>query len=594
MVCRFKSCLGHHLTDYAKYGVIFVDWTDVGARWRKMQDASIVSVQHSKIANYYCGAGRKCDIIVSRMGKIAKYLNQLIVGNVFDTPEILEVYATDRSALKVKPKFVAFPESTEDIRKLMRFFNQIASKEIPASVTVRGAGRDEGGADLASGLVLSMEKLNRMLEIDPRERLVRVQAGITLKELNTALSVSGLTIPVGGHDNDTIGGLISNVPVDSYAGKYGGIMNYVERLEVVLANGECLQTARLKKYAVAKKAVEKSLEGDIYRKMAKLLKKNEDYIAELAEKRPGLAGYPAITKVAYRETMDLAPMFFGAQGTLGVISEVILRAVPIRKRPVRAVATFKDLTMAIDFMDEVRALKPREINLYDLKIVQEARESGKNLDGVIRRIEDGFVVFMTFDEKQNYCLKRLAAMRDSLPRTVKFNLEAPGNRMTLNEFENSLASYLNLVKNGERVPILTDFYLPERNLERFLKDLKVLGDKLELDLALYGSYATGIYSLRPKFNLEDADFNKKAATFLRAGAYIIDRQEGVLAGGTPEGRLKAVVTNDAMVEAERNLYEEIKQIFDQNGILNPDVKLGASSKFTLTHFRETNVPKLAI
>ena len=85
------------------------------------------------------------------MGKITKYLNQLIIGNVFDSPEILDMYAVDRSVLKVKPKFVAFPESTEDIRQLMRFFNQIAAKEIPVSVTVRGAGLDEGGADFLAG-----------------------------------------------------------------------------------------------------------------------------------------------------------------------------------------------------------------------------------------------------------------------------------------------------------------------------------------------------------------------------------------------------------------------------------------------------------
>ena len=77
------------------------------------------------------------------MGKIAKYLNQLTVGNVFDTPEILEEYATDRSALKIKPKFVAFPESTDDVRKLMRFFNQLAAKDIKVAVTARGAGTSD-------------------------------------------------------------------------------------------------------------------------------------------------------------------------------------------------------------------------------------------------------------------------------------------------------------------------------------------------------------------------------------------------------------------------------------------------------------------
>ena len=100
--------------------------------------------------------------------------------------------------------------------------------------------------------------------------------------------------------------------------------------------------------------------------------------------------------------------------------------------------------------------------------------------------------------------------------------------------------------------------------------------------------------MRPKFDLEDDDFNKKATTFLKAGAFVIDRQGGELAGGAPEGRLKAIITNIKLPEAELSLYNEIKDIFDPSGVLNPDVKLGANSKFTLTHFRDTNQPKIMI
>ena len=131
------------------------------------------------------------------MGKIARYLNQLIIGNVFDSPEILEAYSTDRSILKIKPKAVALPESTEDVQKLMRFCHQLATKDIKFSATVRGSGLDEMGADISNELIISTEKLNKLLESDKRERLVRVQSGITLRELNTALSVNGLTIPIG-------------------------------------------------------------------------------------------------------------------------------------------------------------------------------------------------------------------------------------------------------------------------------------------------------------------------------------------------------------------------------------------------------------
>lgn len=532
--------------------------------------------------------------MINSMGKIAKYLNQLMVGNVFDNPEVLEAYATDGSALKIKPKFVAFPESTDDIRKLLRFFNQLAAKDIPVAVTVRGAGCDKTGAAIGNGVIVSTEKMNNLLEIDPRERLVHVQAGITLKELNTALSVSGLTIPIDGHENETIGGLIANNAADSYAGKYGGIENFVQRIEVVLANGDCLQTDRLRKYAVAKKAAEKTTEGVIYRKIAKILHDKHDLIYGIPANRFVLAGYPGIAEVEERETTDLMPLFFCAQGTLGIITEVILKAAPMKEKPQRVIATFREIRDAIKYMREVKSMGPEKLDLYDLKIVREARETGKNLDGVIRKLEDGFVVYTSFAERASWQLKKIQALKEKLPRSAKFVFEAAENQTPLNEFENSLVNYLSYVKNGERVPILTDFYLPYYNLESFLQDLEILASKLELDLALFGSFATGIYSLRPKFDLEAEDYRKKATTFLRAGAYVINRQGGKITGGTPEGRVKAVVAEAETNEAEKKLYAEIKQIFDPNNIMNPNVKLGADSKFTLTHFRDVNQPKIML
>ncbi len=528
------------------------------------------------------------------MGKIAKYLNQLVVGNVFDEQEVLDYYSTDNSALKIKPRFVAFPESTDDIQKLLKFFNQLTAKEINVPITIRGSGSDDTGACLGSGLIISTKKLNRMLEIDPRGRLVRVQSGITLKELNTALSVSGLTIPIDGKDNETIGGLISNCPTDKSAGKYGGIINFVDRIEVVLANGECIATNRFRRYAVAKKAVEKTLEGEIYRKLPKIIDTNEKTIQDIEKRAKDMSGYPKIVEVYKRDVLDLMPLFFGAQGTLGVISEVILRAVPLKSKPVRIVATFKDFKKAKKFLDFMDELTPKRLELYDLKIIMRAKATGKNLDGVIKKLEDGYVVFVSFDEKGNNNLKKVMARRDEFPRNARFLFESDENRSIIDELENSLTTYLTYVKDGERVPILTNFYLPAWNIESFLDDLKVLGEKLQLDLALYGSYASSIYHLRPIFNLEDDSFNKKATTFLKAGAYIIGRQGGQLAGGTPEGRLKAVVTNADMPEAEVKLYNEIKNLFDKNGILNPEIKLGASSKYTLTHFRSTNSPKIML
>ena len=528
------------------------------------------------------------------MSKIARYLNQLTVGNVFDAPDVLEVYSTDRSALKIRPKFVALPESTEDMRKLVRFCYQLASKDIKIPVTVRGSGLDEMGADLSNGLVISTEKLNRLLESDRRERLVRVQAGITLKELNTALSVNGLTIPVGGHDNETIGGLISNCPSDVYAGKYGGIMNYVERLEVVLPNGDILQTNRLNKRGIARKSKEKTLEGGLYRKMPSVVRTNEDLIKSIRQDNTGSAGYPTIAQAVKGHTLDLMPLFFGAQGTLGIISEVIMRAVPIKKQPRRVVATFEDFAMAQKFLDLANSFKPKELNLYDIRIIKTAEETGKRLSEITRKMSDGFVVFARFDDKSKSCLRKIASIKKMLPKSTQLIVESPKTEHALNEFENSLVSFLNHTRSGERVPLLTDFYLPARNLQNFMSDMQILSKSLKLDLALYGSYSTSNYSLRPKFNIEEKDFNKRAVAFLRAGAFVINRQGGSLTGGSPEGRVKAVVTNEEMLENERNLYLAIKAVFDRYDIMNPNVKLGANARFTITHFRTTGSAKIVI
>ena len=535
-----------------------------------------------------------CAIILSGMGKIARYLNELIIGNVFDTPEILESYAVDRSVVQIKPKAVALPESTEDLSKLMRFCTQLAIKDIKVPVSVWGSGLDEMGADVGEGIIISTEKLNRLMEADRRERLVRVQAGITLKELNTALSMYGLTVPVGGRENETVGGLISNCPSDIYAGKYGGIMNFVERIEVVLPSGDILQTNRQNTKGLARVMQDKTVEGRLYRKVTDLIKNNAELIQDIKKTGHGSAGYATIAQVERKGTVDLMPLFFGAQGTLGVISEVILRAVPMCGKSARVVATFKDFVGAQKFLDFLNELKPCQLDVYDIEIIQAAKKYGKKLSAVSDRAEMGFVVFAKFDHKVNSCLKKIKSIKLVLPRTAQLVMESPENQAKLDEFENSLTSFLNQVRTGERVPMVIDFYLPSENILKFLDDLSVVEKSLKMELRLFGSYAASNYNLRPKFNLEDEDFAKKALSFIRACNFIIERQGGSITGGSPEGRVKAIVTNTSMSEKEKALYGEIKKIFDPREILNADVKLGADAKYTVKHFRTSNSSKTVL
>lgn len=509
------------------------------------------------------------------MGKIARYLNQLTTGDVFDAPEVLEAYSTDRSVLKIRPKLVALPESTDDVRKLMRFSSQLLSKGIKLPVTVRGSGLDEMGADLGNGLIISTEKLNRLLESDKRERLVRVQAGITLRELNTALSVNGLTIPVEGHDNETIGGLISN----------GELANFVERMEVVLPSGDILQTARISRRTAAKRAREKTNEGRIYSKMLQTLKKNEALIKVLKNNVPSLAGYHNVVKILHKSSLDFLPLFFGAEGTLGVITEVILRTAPIQKDVKCVAATFKDYAGAEKFLELAKSLKPMVLDIYDFGAIKIAEESGKKPNDITKKMNKGLVVLVKFDGKSSAKIRKLAHFDKKMPRGGKLTIESNKTAAALKELESALMSFVSYTKIKDATPLMVGFSIPEKSLVNFAHDLKFLEDKLKLDLVLYGSYKENNYSLSPKFDMKNEDSRKKAISFLRASAYIIKRQGGVIASGVPEGRVKALVINDELTEAEKNLYVSIKNAFDRQGILNPGVKTDQDVRFTIRHFR---------
>ena len=529
------------------------------------------------------------------MSKITKYLNQLIVGNVYDSPEITDFYSTDRSALKITPKLVAFPESTTDIRKLLRFFDNLATKDINIGIAVRGSGLDELGADLTDGLVVSTEKLNHLMEIDTRERLVRVQAGITLKELNTALSISGLTLPIKANENETIGSLIATAARDGYANKYGGIMEYVERAEVVLANGECIQTGRLSKYAVAKKTAGKTLEGNIYREIYKL---TETHVPTLNTIKTApvksMAGYPNAIFVNKKDTIDLLPLLFGSEGTLCIISEVILKIVPLHKSRIRVITTFPKLSLALKFLELTNNLKPCELSITDIRILKQAEEAGKNLSDITRKLEEGYAIFASFDEKISYISHKFDAVSKSLSRSSKIFIEDNDNKQLFDEFENTIPNYLNLKEKGERVSLLSNFSMPAAELPAFIDELAELEKTIKLDLPIYGSYTNNIYSLRPSFDITDKDYPKRACEFLSLGSSIIVKHNGSLTGGSPEGRIKALITNRHLGDAEKELYQSIKTAFDPHGILSPSVKLGANTNFTVHHFRTTPSSKLVL
>ncbi|MBR5621071.1 FAD-binding oxidoreductase [Candidatus Saccharibacteria bacterium] len=522
------------------------------------------------------------------MNKIATYLNQHIIGNVFDSAQILEAYATDRSALKIIPRMVAIPENTSDVKKIVRFIDQLAKKSIHIPITVRGSGLDKTGADLGSGLIISTEHLNNILEIDDRARLVRVQAGVTLGQLNSALALYGLTVPILADPRETIGALISNFTTDPAAGKYNGIYYHVDCLEAVMSNGDLLQTSRFSRRHLSRKTELTSFEGEIYRKIDELIDKNSELVAELGNRSTiDASGYQMVSQVV-REPMksfDLLPLFYAAQGSLGVITEVILNCEVLQPKNRHFIAAFQSIGAAESYIQEIMPLAPEVLDLYDARMFQAVADHGKDPSLFSPKFYKGYFVLARFDDKARKCNQKLRKCLKLLPENAAAVIETDDNSTDFQRFYSAITSYLNNDVRGERVAITDDFYVPSDHLANFLTDLRELEKTYNQELPVFGSFSTSNYSVRPDIQLNSVTGRQMVLKFVKDLDSLLREHGGSITGGTPEGRLKAMVTNENLSDPEKVLYGEIKNIFDPESILNPEVKLGEINSVTVRHLR---------
>lgn len=524
---------------------------------------------------------------MGELSKLAKYLNQHISGNVFDRPSICAEYATDRSILTASPRLVAFPETTDDVRRLVLFSDQLALRSFRLPLTMRGTGIDKTGAAITDGMIISTERMNQIEEVDLRGRLIRVQPGMTLGALNAALGLQGLCLPINYDPRSTIGGLIANCPTDDASDRRGGIFQYVERAEVVLANGEIVQFAPYHARSILAKIESGSPEGELYRRIDQLLDQYGDTIVNRSMRPFDAAGYANITRIKHGNYTSLLPLLFASQGTLGLVTDVILRVEVVRPSTRRLAVIVRDQKTLLRFLSETNELNPYTLKLFDLKILETAATYG-NWPDLLRHDEgEGWLVIVSFNDRRYRTERKLQHCRESLSPNEPLVIETPENSDEFAEFESALLSFLNDGLDGERTPVVDDVYIPRYKLEDYFAGLKTLEMTLGLNLPVFGSYATSNYNVRPEIDCTSMDGRRQIITFLRHYSRLVQSCDGSLTGGSPEGRVKTLSIAQAFSDEERELYHAIKDAFDPHHILNPDVKMGAELKNTIRHLRTT-------
>ncbi|MBX4201976.1 FAD-binding oxidoreductase, partial [Candidatus Saccharibacteria bacterium] len=516
------------------------------------------------------------------MSKIAHYLQEHLVGEVTDSLEVRRYFSRDASILEIMPSVIIYPANENDVRKTARFSWQLAQRSKLLPITARGGGTDTSGAAIGSGIVMSFTAhMNRILALDPKKEFVTVEPGITFQGLQQTLYTHGLFIPPASATSGyaTVGGGLANNSISEKSVKYGDMLQYAEKLSVVLSNGEAIETGRISKRELNKKMGLATLEGEIYRQIDKLIEENQQLIQnETKQLRTpnNRAGYN-IFSVKKKGSFDLTPLFLGSQGSLGIITEATLRLERHNPLAELAVISLPDLASLHDILPRILKLKPSVCEMINKAAVHQImRLNPSQLKGVVDHPNDAIHLIIEFDDGKE------AAQKKGIKSLIKLVGQSSGHwlvassqdeRDKINKFRQSISTlYWESRGGGIALPVAEDVSVPIDRLVDFLDQAQKVYAANNLVPAMWGHAGDGVIRMQPVLDLSQVGDRQKlfkVSDFIYKTAVTMG---GSISGSAGDGRVRAPYLGHVYGPEMHKLMLQIKRAFDPYGILNRGVK----------------------
>ena len=439
------------------------------------------------------------------------------VENVLTSQEDLIPYSFDgTAALQKMPGCVAFVQNTDQVSQVLKQANQ---SRVP--VVTRGSGTGLSGGSLPSAdcIVLCTVKMDKLLELDRANLTLLVEPGITTLAVADAAVAAGLFYPPdpGSMKISTIGGNVAENSGGLRGLKYGVTRNYVMGLEVVLPDGEIMW--------LGNKCVK------------------------------DVAGY------------SLKDVFIGSEGTLGVITQVLLRLIPKPQAKKTMVATFSQMDHAADAVSAIIAAQiiPCTLEFLDrmtIHCVEDFAKIGLPLDceALLLMETDGHPVVVDEEAAQ---MEKICRERGCLEVRVAKD-EAEGNKLA-----SARRSAFSALARVAPTTILEDATVPRSELAKMIRFVEAIAKKYRLRIGTFGHMGDG--NLHPTF-LTDERNHDEMHRVEEAFKEIFD--EAIRLGGTITGEHGIGLAKKSFLPkfagaAQMRVMRELRRALDPAGILNP-------------------------
>ena len=499
-----------------------------------------------------------------------------ILGNdkVKDDAPTLRAYAVDASIYRITPQVVVFPESERDIEQVLGF---AVERSIP--LTTRAAGTNLTGSAIGSGIVLDVSRLNRIIELNREEKLVRIQPGIILNELNKQLAPSGLMFgpdPSSG-DMCKLGGMLANNSSGPHTLRYGSVKDNVLSMRVCLESGGWLTAGVAHKESHKCRQIFDRFTG--LEAVVNLVDKHRDLIQS---KRPHVsknsAGYNLFDVAAGLENgvIDFPKLFVGSEGTLGIFSEATIQLVDRPRATVTGMIHFRHLEEMGESVSHLLKLDPLALEVMD----------GNTLDLIGRKqyhIPDDAAATLLIEFDQVGDHGGISQLKEACQR---YRLSSDPVIATDPEQQEELwkarkALYPTLYRyDAKKKPInyVDDVVVASEQIGDLIRYLDGVFGEAKVPLVIFGHIGNGNAHIVPLLDLNDkGDFKRMVETYYEVHQTILDRFDGSICGEHGDGRVRAEMVKRMFGEELYELFVQVKQTLDPAGVLNPGVKITETS-----------------
>jgi glycolate oxidase len=438
-------------------------------------------------------------------------------GYVHDAPSEIISYSYDGTFQQRRPDLAISPASTEEVARIMR----IAARErIP--IIPRGASSGLAGGTIpeSGGIVLNLARMDRILEIDTANVCVVAQAGVVTQQLQQAVEQVGLFYPPdpASSRQSTIGGNVATNAGGPRCLKYGVTRDYVIGLTVVLASGEIMR----------------------------------------------LGGRVTKNATGYQ----LVHLFVGSEGTLGIVTEVILKLVPLPRARVTAVATFSKLTQASQAVSRIMGsgILPATLELMDgatINVVEDFLSAGlpREAEALLLLEQDGAAESVAQAD-----VDRMADICRTLGADQVTIATSSGEREILWQARRAVSPALARLRPNK---LGEDIVVPKAAIPEMIDAVREIATRYELPIPVFGHAGDGNLHPNILFDLRDGQEVERVESAARDIFRASIRLGGTLSGEHGIGTLKREFLEEAQGPLAVSLSRAIKRTLDPDNLLNP-------------------------